>query len=108
METLEGNNASDHKGVVVSVITFPRGITILIRERRPERGQYREGEETKEISPMYHWRDWWFSGFPQRTSGRVSDLITHLLEDSLIEELLQLLIAVVDTELLKAVMLKIL
>lgn len=35
-------------------------------------------------------------------------LLTHLFQDALIEELLQFFVAVVDTELLKAVMLKIL
>lgn len=34
--------------------------------------------------------------------------LTHLLENTFVEELLQFLIAVIDTELLKAVMLKIL
>ena len=33
--------------------------------------------------------------------------MTHLLEDALVEELLQLLVAVVDAELLKAVVLKV-
>jgi hypothetical protein len=33
--------------------------------------------------------------------------VTHLLQDALVEELLQLLVAVVDAELLKAVVLKV-
>lgn len=38
----------------------------------------------------------------------IHTLLTHLFQDALVEELLQFLIAVVDAELLKAVMFKIL